>query len=617
MRLMRKEIGTIAIVSGLLIMLPLGKILLPLILFFPGLSIYILVRDEVSIVELLGASVTLSILIVPVLTVLAYLFHIPTSILLGILVIVLSTISLNGAIKVSMDKEEQRTIVIAILIALCALLPLLSTFTIDDGGLVANPTHSGDLNYHLSIINRYITSAQIPPEDPYLSGHSMPYHWFMHIFMGETCKMTGIGLFTLLKVIFPLLLSALFLNIYTLTEYIFDRRAAIASSLLYIFAGGFSWMYLLWLHFSGGDIDLFRVLIYSWNPDMLKYDPTLLFYILPQTQSFALAIMVLAIYLSIFSIVERSEKMALLAGFTLGVLSHYHLISAFPIFILVGSFTLYKIRDKGVFKTSTILLSTALLITSFQIFALSSGAGSQISIDHHPGILYTVLVSMGVLIPFGVIGVVRSFKVEKARGMLIFAVILIAILNVLTMPLTQNTYRFLVFLAIPASIFSGYFVSLYWDFSSRARILIIICIAIMLPSTAVLGTYYSEASYVHADDGELLALEWIRQNTSVDDIFFEEPYMFPRIPLVTGRRVAYAGPLYMEQYHGVREGQKYMNILSETDPSVLNSDLHRMNVSYVFVGHRESKYQFTEALGDEVLFEKIYDKHGISIYWVI
>ncbi|MDY6932423.1 MAG: DUF2298 domain-containing protein, partial [Halobacteriota archaeon] len=520
MEFMRKETSIITLVSGLLIMLPIGKLLIPLILILPGLSVYILVRDKVSIVELLGASITLSILIFPVATVLAYLFHLPTSIFLGIFLIVISIVlrKKNEKVSITMEDEDKRVIAIAIFVALFVLFPLLSTFTIGEEGLVVSPTHSGDLNYHLSIIKRYMTSTQIPPEDPYLPGHFMPYHWFMHILMGETCEMTGISPFSLLKIVFPLLASALFLNIFILTEYIFDKRAAIASSVLYMFTGGFSWAYILWLHFSGSEINLFRVLIYSWSPEMLKYDSTMLFYLLPQTQSFALVIMIFAIYLSIYSIIERSDKIAILAGFAIGVLSHYHLISAFPIFLIVGSFALYKIREEGVFKVSTILIGTALIITSFQIFAVSSGAGSQISIDHHPGILYTAVVSMGFLIPFGVIGAVKSIKVTKARGILLFAIILIIILNVLTMPLTQNTYRFLVYLTIPTSIFSGYFVSMYWDYSTRIRLIITLCILLLLPSTMILGAYYSEVSYVHADGNELLAMEWIKKNTSVDDI---------------------------------------------------------------------------------------------------
>ncbi|MDY6930667.1 MAG: hypothetical protein SVJ22_01965, partial [Halobacteriota archaeon] len=175
----------------------------------------------------------------------------------------------------------------------------------------------------------------------------------------------------------------------------------------------------------------------------------------------------------------------------------------------------------------------------------------------------------------------------------------------------------LVYLTIPTSIFSGYFVSMYWDYSTRIRLIITLCILLLLPSTMILGAYYSEVSYVHADGNELLAMEWIKKNTSVDDIFFEEPYMFPRIPLVTGRRVAFAGPLYMEQYHGVSDSRRYMDILSETDSLALNSDLHLMNVSYVFIGHRESGYQFTQALSDEKMFDKVYDKYGVSIYRVI
>lgn len=615
---MNKEVKIIALISGFLILLPLGKFLLPLILIFPGLCLYTLFRDKPNAVELAAASITLSLLLIPVLAVFAHLAHIPTSIVLALFILILSTISMRRGIKISFKRDHLIVILIALLVSFFSYIPLSTSFTVTDAGLTVSPTHAGDLNYHLSIINRYITDGQIPPEDPYLPGHFMPYHWLMHLFMGELCNMTQLSPFLLLKIIFPLLLSVLFLNMYLLSEYIFDSSTAIFSSLLYIFSSGLSWIYLAWLYIAGKEIDLFRVLIYSWNSDMLKNDPTLLFYLLPQTQSFALVIMIFILFLWIFSINEYSRKMAALAGFSLGVLTHYHMISAFPIFALMGAYALYRIKDRKVFEISAIVLFIALFISLFQLLLFSSETGSQLSIGHHPNILLSALLSLGVLVPFGVIGAIKSVREEKARAVLIFALVLIVILNVLTLPLSQNTYRFLVYLTIPVSIFSGYFIRLHWESRLLMRVLIVAGIILILPSTMILIGYYSGVDYVHVTSGELLALNWVEEQTSVDDIFLEKPDMFPRIPLITGRRIAYAGPLYMVQYHGVDEWQWYSSLFDEVNSSRLNSKLHSVNVSYVFVGSKEATFKFNEALNDEVYFKKVYNNDdGIRIYEVI
>lgn len=607
------------IIAGILVMLPLGPLSLPFLLFFPGFCVYAHMKRQVSIVELTAASITLSLLIVPVVSVITRLLDLDIMrTVLGLFIIATICLS-NEEFKVQPRRQDGIVILLAIIAAMVVFLPLLGCFTFTGDGLAANPTHAADLNYHLSIIQRYINAPQIPVEDPYLPGYHISYNWFMHVFMGDMCRLTEMHPFSMLKIVFPMLIFALFLNMYLLSRYVFDEGSAVCSSLIYVFTGGLSWLYIAMHH---EQVNLFRALTYNFGDMvMLKYDPTLLFYLMPQTQAFALVLMVFVLYLWVVSTAEVSRRMAALTGISLGILVYYHIISAFPLFVLVA---LHMLLDRKKLEVNAIILASASIIAAFQLVIFPqnalSHALSQVVIARHPNILLSTILALGILVPFGILGALklrRSYN-EKAQGILIFGAVLFVILNTITLPLTQNTYRFLVYLTIPASIFSGYFVyDSYKRASSLKKYLPLLAISLILPSTIMLGGFYMNSDYIHVDDSEIQALNWIYDNVPHDAIFLEEPSHFPRIPLLTGRRIAYAGQLYMMQYHGVDGWADVNRLFYEGDPSRLNDDLHARDVSYVFVGHREAKYPLDDTLRDTDHFEKVYDHGGVRIYRVI
>lgn len=612
-----RKLVIVGIIAGILVMMPLGFVSLPLLVFFPGFCVYAHMKKQVSIVEMFAASITLSLVMIPVVAVLMRFIGLDMiQVVLGLFIIGSSACLLNKEFAVQSSRHDCIIILLGIITALLVFFPLLNCFTFTAEGLIANPTHASDLNYHLSIIQRYINAPQIPPEDPYLPGHYIPYNWFVHVFMGEMCKLTSIHPFSMVKIICPLLLFALFLNMYLLADYVFDKGAAVCASLIYIFTGGLSWVYIA-LHY--GQTSLFQALIYNFKDiATLKYDPTLLFYLMPQTQAFALVIMAFILYIWLISTTENSRRLAVLTGASLGILAYYHLISAFPLFVLIALYMLWGLREKEKLEINAIVLVFASLIAVFQLTLFPQNAPSQLMIAHHPNILLSTVMALGVLVPFGILGAWRSRHNKKAQGILIFGLLLFTMLNVITLPLTQNTYRFLVYLTMPVSIFSGYCIhDLYNRLPSPRRCLPLLAILLILPSTIMLVGFYAGSTYAHADANEVRALNWICENTPDDAIFLEEPSHFPRIPLVTGRRIVYAGQLYMTQYHGVDDWSNVNRLFYEADASQLSKDLHSRDVSYVFVGHREMKYPISNTLRDANYFEKTYDYDDVQIYRVI
>jgi len=612
-----KKLGIAGILAGILVMMPFGFVSLPLLLFFPGFCVYAHMKKRFSIIEMLTASITLSLVMVPVIAVLMRFIGLDMiQVILGLFIIGSSACLLNKEFTVQSSRHDCAIILLVIIAALVVFFPLLNCFTFTAEGLIANPTHASDLNYHLSIIQRYINAPQIPPEDPYLPGYHIPYNWLGHVFMGEMCRLTGIHPFSMVKIVFPILLFTLFMSMYLLVEYVFDRGAAVCASLIYIFTGGLSWLYIALHH---GQIDLFQALIYNFEGvTMLKYDPTLLFYLMPQTQAFALVMMIFILYTWLYSTTENSNRMAVLSGASLGILAYYHLISAFPLFVLIALYALLGLKDKEKLRVNAIVLMVASIVAAFQLTLFPENAPSQLTIAHHPNVLFSTIMALGVLVPLSIVGAWRSFGNKKAHNLLVFGLLLFTILNIITLPLTQNTYRFLVYLTIPASIFSGYCIhDLYDRLPSPRKCLPLLAILLILPSTVMLVGFYAGSTYVHADVNEVRALNWIDENTLQGAIFLEEPSYFPRIPLVTGRRITYAGQLYMTQYHGVDEWSKINRLFYETDASQLNKGLHTRGVSYVFVGHREAKYPISNTLRDADYFEKAYDYDDVQIYRVI
>ncbi|HYA61070.1 MAG TPA: DUF2298 domain-containing protein [Candidatus Acidoferrum sp.] len=629
---------------GILLALPLRMLLLPLLITLPGLCIYLAYNNYKAInpIECIGFSLTFSLIIVPFVACLLNFLGINigfTGVALGILLVILSTSSYVADLKtkdyhdrvkpaeITRDSclKQLAIITISTLLALTVYIPLSNSYVSSSDGLVMHPTQASDLNFHLSIISRFIESPHIPVEDPYLANYYINYNWFMHVYMGILTILTGVHQFTMLKIIVPLLFFTLSMNIYLLARKIYNYDTGLISTIIYTIGGGLAWVLIVYFNPS----DVFHFLIYQLGGNAnIKYDQTFLFYLLPQTQSFALVILVFAIFLWIKVENKYNLKNILVLSLILVALPFYHLITAFPLFASMGLFSIYtfiKYGAKSAYPTLIPLIVASLIIVPNFILT-SNGQLSQITITSINYSLAFMLFIYGIIGILAFIGAYQSLKSKHATPLIFFAVTTFAIMNIISLPLTFDTYRFLVYLYIPIAIFAGYYVSQtllelkQHGRSSKGVVIkasvITIGLICALPTSAILFEFYNGHSYLHVPNDELSAMDWIKSNTHKSSIFLEEPSTFPKIPLMTGRRLIFAGGLYTQQYHGIDRYAEINAILNESNATKLSSELKSLNVSYIFVGHEERMYRISSTVADAYYFEKVYDRKMIQIYRV-
>jgi len=630
---MKREYWIALALAGFLMMLPLGPLRLILLLFVPGFSVLVLLKERFDAVELVAYSFTLSILAFPIVVLLAYfggVWH-SGAFLLGLFAIAVAAYKYhrNSSIELAKARFSWPVLAAAVLVFAVVLFLILKTFIVTPSGFIVDTTQASDLNFYLSTAQHYITSPSIPPEDPYLPGYQILYNWFMQILMGELGVLTGVDLFAILHLLVPLVSALVFLDVYLLARLLFkSEQDALVASVVYVAASGLSWAYAVYqIYFQGISApDIFRILVYDWQDPItkqtimsLKYDPTSLYFFLPQTQTFGLLAMVFGFYMYIKTISTKSMAYALVSGIVLASLVMFHMITAFPVYVALGILFVYLILKKryDTLLVAAVPLVPAVLASLYQLSIIQQGLQNQVVLGHNPDVPLTIICSIGLLIPFALYGMYLKWKDEDCTLLLIFAAINFVFLNVLELPATVNTYRFLVYMALPVSLFSGLVLSRW--LSSWKVWMIAVAIAVilvMIPSTVILIGFYSDSPYTHATPVEYPALMWIKANTPANAIIYEEPGFFPRVPILTGRDVAYAGEIYTIQYHNVDLQADASSIMDITDPASLYDKLTQYKVNYVFVGERESTQPFVAALTNTTYFTPVYDQDGVIIYQV-
>jgi hypothetical protein len=626
---------------GVLLLLPLQSFSLPLLLTLPGLSVFLLNKDakQIDIFETIAYSLSLSLVVVPTAATIVYFMGVGitmTSAAIGLAIIAASILSFavrkKGVrppeVDSGKDKRDHKLvflalpILLALALALIVSVPLSKSLIVDDEGLVMNPTEASDLNFHLSILARFVESPHIPPEDPYLPAHYVVYDFFTHVYVGTLSILTGISSLTIFKIAVPLLFFALSMNIFVLCRRVFDSATALIAMILYTLGGGLAWIVIV----AQQPSDLFPGLIYRFaDTAAIKYDQTLLFYLLPQTQTFALVVLVFAFILWITLTKELSARNALLFGFILGVLPYYHLITAFLLFVAVAAYVVWQYIKRKVTRAQYHLGALAVGgATASPLLFLLVGGPNQVEIAFSTYSLFFMLLIYGLVGILACIGAYRSLNNEAGKPLLLFALCAFLAANVIALPLTTNTYRFLVYLWLPVAIFASYYVSTvvakapnqhFWSKKKALEVAAILAaLFLALPTSYILWEFYNNETYVLASPDEVQAMQWIKANTSKDAIFLEEPSAFPRIPFETGRRLAFAGELYAIQYHGIDLQQEINGLMKERSPELLNLGLKQHNVSYVFVGSREQQYEIATTLKDTRYFESVYSNPTVVIY---
>ncbi|BAI62089.1 conserved hypothetical protein [Methanocella paludicola SANAE] len=622
---MRREAWLILALSGIISILPIGWASFVLLLFIPGFSVASLFKEKFTLAEIVAIPLALSIVLIPVSAVVTspLPYHL-APLALCLLTVIIGFYNYWKNRPLTVQVSDTKPMGIAVVIFLIVLLVSLKTFHIEDGELFYTFTQGLDQTFHLSIAQRYIAMPAIPPQDPYFLGAGVPYDWSMHVMLGETCRITGLALFDVFKVAVASASALIFLGAYLLARPIFSKEmVAITASLLYVLSSGLSWAYIIFTGTAAIDVTTFNSLVYQWpGITLLKYDPTSLYFFLPQPQTFGLLVAIFSLYLFLISIREKSVMASVIAGITMASLVFYHLITAFPVLLTILAMSLYlAIKEKNastlVRLSIPIALSGIAVLIEYTLFP--ENAGSQLSIGHHKDILVTFLVTLGPLALFAAYAIYKGWKDDGTKLLAIFAAVNAIALNILILPATNNTYRFLTYLSLPVALFAGSV--LYGWLSSESALRkagAIAIILIMVPSTFMVAGYYVYAPKNSlASPMDVRAVEWIKDNTPVNAIVYENPDHFPRVPIISGRNILYAAQTYVSQYHGADWLGPMESILKIDDPQTVYDTLAQYNVNYVLMGGKEQTGSMAIVLSNTTYFKNVYTEGNFKIYEVV
>ena len=273
----------------------------------------------------------------------------------------------------------------------------------------------------------------IPPQDPYVAGYTIAYDWFMHVMLGEISIISGIGLLEVFKVIVSIASALIFLDTYLLAMLLFksDNKVSLGAALLYVFSSGLSWIYILSQQYSASSVELFNSLVYQWpGITILKYDPTSLYFFLPQPQTFGLLATIFCFYIFIVSLRSKSMAVTAITALSLASLVFYHLTTAAPVLVTIGAWSLYealKVKDRLALAKLAIPIAIAGIAIFIQYLILPKNAGSQITLGHHEDVMITLLATLGPLLPFAIYGIYKTWNNEGVKPLALFAAVNLAL----------------------------------------------------------------------------------------------------------------------------------------------------------------------------------------------
>jgi uncharacterized membrane protein len=243
---LRTEYWLALAIAGVLMTLPLSWLSFGLLLFIPGLSAYTLISKRYNLVELVTLSFTLSLVLFALTTLITMAIGVHGApVILGAFAVIVSLYHFTKRNTAAVEMKGWHALVLAIVIAAIVFLVLFfNTYTFRDGAFYVQPTHACDGVFHLSIIERYITAPQMPPQEPFLPGYDIVYNWLVFATIGELVFVTGAELFLAYKIIVALVAGLIFLAAYLLADAVFKgrSRAALIAALVFVAGAGLSWI---------------------------------------------------------------------------------------------------------------------------------------------------------------------------------------------------------------------------------------------------------------------------------------------------------------------------------------------------------------------------------------
>lgn len=292
-------------------------------------------------------------------------------------------------------------------------------------------------------------------------------------------------------------------------------------------------------------------------------------------------------------------------------------------------------KDLGVFIWAGLPIVAAsvigLLIQVFETYSnptLKSWA-SQNSLNSPASIEY--LIGYGLLLVFGLFGVERFLKSKNSAHILILS--WVAVVAILLYSPVFFQRRFSEGLHIPVAILASMglifcirFVSGMLPFQKKFRIVLffsVVSLIVLSVSTvlvvqsdiSIIGSESTNSYYYHLQPQEIGAMNYVRQNTTSQDIILSNWFYGNMIPGFTGRRV-FVGHKVQTPDFNQKIDLINQFLLNKNSTSALKF-LQDNGITYVYVGVNDTLLSYGFKPDTKPYLEKVFDVAGARVYKVI
>jgi hypothetical protein len=477
-----------------------------------------------------------------------------------------------------------------------------------------------DNSVHLTIINSFSKSDNLPPMNPLYAGSKMSYHILFDFYSGILNKL-GLNLrYSILLpniIFFSILFFLIYIFVFKITN---NRKAAIVSVILIIFSGGFYFLEVL------RDYNLKEIIsgnYYShWGKDYLMINIAI--NILTTRSSILGYAVLFLLFIYLIPFIQKNESLSKKQLIILGIIGglflfmHAHsYISLMVILFLLSIF--YKRMESIYFFIPAILVMIPQLvyiksdITSISYITFIFGW-----VEPCRGSIFNFLFfwirNLGIILLLYLSNLFLTKKNLRILYLITFSIFIICNL-IKFQPWDFDNLKilniWLIFIIIGSSEFIIQIYTLKKHYSKVIAILLIfLCIF-----SGILVVYKNLVAHyeIYNLNDEKIA-GWIVSNTNKNSVFLTSQDFNNPIPVLSGRRV-YRGYSGWLRSWGMNDNRS-QTVKDIYEGKLKLNEIKKLNIDYIYIGRQElnsNDYKINLSFFEEN-FKKVYDIDNIKIF---
>lgn len=420
-----------------------------------------------------------------------------------------------------------------------------------------------------------------------------------YLLIGKFAAITGISSIAAYH-LFRIILSVVFcLVLYKFINIFFEnKKEKIITFIIILTSSGLGFLLFKWF---GSSIDL-------WVPEAIT------FMSLSEAPHFILAqILMLLIFMNFFN------KKYFFSGIWLLLLSLEHPFNLVPILVTLTITVLFNRR----FSWSMLwILILSGIGAGYQLFELKANlvlaiwSGQNILLSPPP---INYLIGYGLLIPLSLVGAEILLKKSDEKNILIISWVFSTFVLVYFPLLFQR--RFIEGVHIPMAILAAQGLIFMVNKRFKTQLLTVVIIVLSLSSMALIINDHKQINqesssnyYYYLLDQEVLALDWLKTNSTVNQGVLANWFYGNLIPGFTGR------PVYVG--HKIQTPD-FNKKIEQIDKFILSNDnnenylfLKNNNINFIFLGKNDTMIKYGFKPDNKSYLTKVYSNGGVNIYKV-